>query len=128
MINKRTISLFGSFCLIFVALFLAGCSSPQVESAAAPRGIRVEQYAEYPGDPSCAENVEALRQAPDANAPIYDRYETLPVMDAHYHGAAVLIPGPWKKYHISRTDLFWAISEPRARLTDTLTWWAYRLN
>lgn len=63
-----------------------------------------------------------------AGTPLYERYEDLTVIDAHYHGTAILIPNSWNRYNIDRTALFWAISEPRARITDMLTSWAYRFH
>lgn len=110
------------------AIFLTGCSAIQHEFAATPRGIQVVPYAAYQSDPTRPAKVEALRQSPDAEMQLYEKYKSLTVMDAHYHGTAILIPGSWNKYNIDRTDLFWAISEPRARLTDLLTWWAYRFH
>jgi predicted TIM-barrel fold metal-dependent hydrolase len=115
-------------CWISLAIILAGCYETQAELTTASRGIQVVPYAVYQSDPSCSTKMETLRKSMDAGAPLYDRYKDLTVIDAHYHGFAILIPNSWNKYNIDRTALFWAISEPRARFTDMLSWWAYRLH
>lgn len=84
--------------------------------------------AEYQSDVGCPARVEALRKSPDRGAPLSERYKDLPVIDVHYHGNALLIPGAWDQYHIDRTVLFENISEPAAQTSDKLSWLAYRLH
>ena len=121
-------SLCHTLCWISFAIILAGCSEAQAELTAASRGIQIVPYAAYQSDPSCSAMIETLRQSMDAGTPFYERYEDLTVIDAHYHGTAILTPASWNKYNIDRTALFWAISEPRAQITDMLSMWAYRFH
>jgi hypothetical protein len=103
--------------LILLIVFLAGCGE-----------IRVVPVAEYRSDVVCPARVEALRKSPDGGTPLFERYKDLSVIDVHYHGNALLIPGGWDQYHIDRTVLFENISEPAAQINDKLSWLAYRLH
>ncbi len=61
---------------------------------------------------------------------LFDKYKHLGLIDVHNHDADYYIPAgslaTWGRYHIARTVLFGAISEPAAIDSDQRSWEAYR--
>ncbi|PUA36550.1 hypothetical protein C8Z91_24475 [Paenibacillus elgii] len=60
---------------------------------------------------------------------LFEKYKHLKIIDVHNHDAdyyehkgSIAI---WEKYHVDKTVLFGAISEPAAMKSDELSWKAY---
>ncbi|MCQ6563842.1 hypothetical protein [Paenibacillus mendelii] len=60
---------------------------------------------------------------------LFDKYKHLGLIDVHNHDADYYADkgsiAIWDKYHVDKTVLFGAISEPAAMVSDRLSWEAY---
>lgn len=60
---------------------------------------------------------------------LFDKYKDLKIIDVHNHDADYYEEkgsmAIWEQYHIDKTVLFGAISEPAAMISDNLSWEAY---
>ncbi len=100
-------------------------------------GGMVHVLAQTGGDgPDCVSSIEAIRQDADHDAPLYERYRDIRVVDIHNHdasemgaGVAILVSrrlAQWDRYNIDQTALFGSISEPAAIATDRLAFEVFR--
>jgi len=117
-----------SLTVLFMAVFLWGCSESPTPDVRVDNSIHVEAWADYQADADCVATVEAIRAKADSSQPVYKQYQGLRVIDIHNHGAA---GNPLdtiklqKKFFIDRTILFGNISEPSAVETDQKAYETY---